>query len=226
MIKFQNITKIYQPNIVALDNVSFEVKEKEFISIVGKSGAGKTTLLRLLLAEEEPTKGRVFFNDRDVHKTKKSQLFKLRRKIGTVFQDYKLLQSKTVFENVSYVMEVIGGSDSDIKKWVPDVLEIVGLSDRGDSFPVQLSQGECQRVAIARALIHRPNVILADEPTGNLDPYNTSEIIELLKKINELGTTIILSTHNRNIINNLKKRVITLQDGRIIQDKEKGKFIL
>jgi len=226
MIKFQNITKIYQSNIVALDDVSFEIKEKEFISIVGKSGAGKTTLLKLLLAEEEPTKGRVFFSDKDVHKVQKSKLFELRRKIGTVFQDYKLLKTKTVFENVAYVLEVIGGSDSDIKKWAPDVLEIVGLIDRGDSFPAQLSQGECQRVAIARALIHRPNVILADEPTGNLDPYNTSEIIKLLKRINELGTTVVLATHNKKIINNLRKRVITLQDGRIIQDKEEGKFII
>lgn len=226
MISFKNVTKIYPPDTLALDDVSFEIKEKEFVSIAGRSGAGKTTLLKLILAEEEPTKGRIFFQDEDIQKIKKSHLPNLRRKIGVVFQDYKLLPSKTVYENVAYVLEVIGASDEEIRQRVPEVLEIVGLADKAKNFPAQLSQGERQRATIARAFIHRPDVILADEPTGNLDPYNTSEIIRLLLKINELGTTIILATHNKEIINSLEKRVITLEGGRIIRDEEKGRFIL
>lgn len=230
MIKFQNITKIYSTRsnespTIALENVSFEVNRKEFVSIAGRSGAGKTTLLKLFLAEEKPTKGRIFFNGQDVHKIKKISLPNFRRKIGVVFQDYKLLPSKTAYENIAYVLEVIGATDEEISQRVPEVLEIVGLTDRANNFPAELSQGERQRSAIARALIHRPNVILADEPTGNLDPYNTSEIIRLLLKINELGTTIILTTHNREIINALGKRVITLEKGRVIRDEEKGRFI-
>jgi cell division transport system ATP-binding protein len=226
MIKFQNITKIYPPNTVALENVSFEIKPNEFVSIAGRSGAGKTTLLKLLLAEEKPTRGRIFFDDRDLSKIKSSQLPQIRRKIGAVFQDYKLLPSKTAYENVTYVMEVIGASDEEIKRDVPQVLEIVGLQERSQNFPAELSAGERQRVAIARALIHRPEVILADEPTGNLDPYNTLDIIRLLLKIHQLGTTIVLATHNKEIINSLGKRVITLEKGRVIRDEEKGRFIL
>jgi cell division transport system ATP-binding protein len=226
MIKFQNVTKIYPADTIALDDVSFEIKEKELVSIAGRSGAGKTTLLKLIFAEEEPTEGRVFFKDLDVHKIKKSHLPNLRRKIGVVFQDYKLLPSKTVSENVAYVLEVIGAIDEEISQRVPEVLGIVGLGDKANNFPAQLSQGERQRATIARALIHRPDVILADEPTGNLDPYNASEIIQLLLKINELGTTIILATHNKEMINSLEKRVITLENGRIIRDEEKGRFIL
>lgn len=226
MIKFQNVTKIYLPNTVALENVSFEVKPKEFVSIVGKSGAGKTTLLKLLLAEEEPTQGRVFFDDQDVHKIKKSKLCFHRRKIGTVFQDYKLLPFKTVYENIAYVLEVIGVIDKDICSQVPDVLDIVGLSEKANNFPQELSQGERQRAAIARAIAHRPEVVLADEPTGNLDPYNTSDVIKILMKIHEMGTTVILSSHNREVINSLEKRVITLEKGKMIRDEEKGRFFL
>ncbi|PIP23312.1 MAG: cell division ATP-binding protein FtsE [Candidatus Nealsonbacteria bacterium CG_4_10_14_0_2_um_filter_38_17] len=226
MIKFQTVTKIYPFNTIALDNVSFEVQPKEFISIVGKSGSGKTTLLKLLMAEEKPTRGRIFFEDQDIHKMKKSRLPRLRRKIGTVFQDYKLLPSKTAFENIAYVMEVMGASDKEIERDVPEVLEVVGLADKANNFPLQLSGGERQRVAIARALIHRPEVILADEPTGNLDPYNTSDIIKLLLRINELGTTVILATHNKGIINSLGRRVITLENGKVVRDEEKGKFRL
>ena len=232
MIRFQNITKIYPTHplggypTLALDDISFEIKEKEFVSIAGRSGAGKTTLLKLILAEEEPTKGRVFFRDEDIHKIKKSHLPNLRRKIGVVFQDYKLLPSKTVYENVAYVLEVIGASDLEISQRVPEVLEIVDLADKINNFPAQLSQGERQRATIARAFIHRPDVILADEPTGNLDPYNSAEIVRLLLKINELGTTIILATHNKEIINSLEKRVITLEASRVIRDEEKGRFIL
>jgi cell division transport system ATP-binding protein len=226
MIRFQNVTKIFPPNTVALQDISFEIKPKEFVSIVGKSGAGKTTLLKLILAEEKPDKGRVFFADQDIHKIKKSKLPYLRRKIGAVFQDYKLFPSKTAYENIAYVLQVIGADDEKINREVKEVLEIVGLDGKERNFPVQLSGGERQRVAIARALIHRPDVILADEPTGNLDPYNTAEIIRLLLKIQEMGTTIILATHNKEVINRLDKRVITLEDGKIIRDVQKGKFIL
>jgi len=232
MIKFENISKIYPCHIsgfkptIALADVSFEIKPKDFVSIVGKSGAGKTTLLKLLLAEEKPTKGRVFFKEQDVHKIKSEDLPYLRRKIGAVFQDYKLLPLKTTYENTAYILEVIGASDKEIKKAVPIILEIVGLKDRANNFPAQLSGGERQRAAIARALIHRPEVILADEPTGNLDPYHTLDIIELLLKINKMGTTVVLSTHDREVINKLGKRVITLENGKIIRDEKRGRFIL
>ena len=226
MIRFEKITKIYPPHSIALQDVSFEVKPKEFVCLVGKSGAGKTTLLRLLLVEEKPTQGRIFFEDQDVHKLPLGELSWLRRKIGAVFQDYKLLPSKTAYENIAYAMEVIGASDSEIVRDVSEVLDIVGLGEKADNFPAQLSGGERQRVAIARALIHRPEIILADEPTGNLDPYNTLDIIRLLLKINEMGTTVILATHNKDIINSLGKRVVTLQQGRIIRDEEEGRFVL
>lgn len=226
MIKFQNISKIYEPNIVALDDINFEIQPKEFVSLVGKSGAGKTTLLKLLLAEEEPSRGRVFLNDQDIHKIKNSKMPLLRRRIGAIFQDYKLLPSKTAYENIAYALQVIGASDQEISRDVSEVLGIVGLSERADNFPVELSGGEKQRVAIARALVHRPEVILADEPTGNLDPYNTTDIMKLLLSINGIGTTIILATHNKDVINKLGKRVITLEDGKIIRDQEKGRFIL
>ena len=232
MIKFQNISKRYISNvsgaelITALEDISFEVKPREFISIVGKSGAGKTTLLKILLAEEKPTSGRVFFRGEDVHRIKPEKLPELRRSIGAIFQDYKLLPSKTAYENVAYVMEVVGASDEEIIRDVPKILEIVELSERANNFPAELSGGEKQRVAIARALVHRPSVILADEPTGNLDPYHTLEIIQLLLKIHEMGTTIILATHNKEIINRLEKRVISLEKGRMIRDEEKGRFIL
>ena len=231
MIQFQNITKIYPPHsfgkaTVAIEDVSFKVNKKEFVSIVGRSGAGKTTLLKLLLAQEKPTKGRVFFDGQDVHKIKPTNFFKLRRRIGTVFQDYKLFPSKTTYENIAYVMEVMGAGEEEISGDVSEVLKIVGLTDRAYNFPEELSGGECQRVAIARALIHRPEVILADEPTGNLDPYNTLDIIRLLLKIHEFGATVILATHDKEIINILGKRVITLEEGRIIRDEEKGRFIL
>lgn len=232
MIKFQNITKIYPSHLsgskatVALDNVSFSIGKKEFVSIVGKSGAGKTTLLKLLLVEESPTSGNVFFEGQNVHHIVMEELPELRKKIGAVFQDYKLLPQKTAYENVAYVMEVIGASDGEIARDVPKILEIVGLGERRNNFPAELSGGEKQRVAIARALIHRPDVILADEPTGNLDPYHTLEIIHLLLKIHEMGTTVILSSHDKEVVNRLGKRVITLENGKVIRDREEGRFIL
>lgn len=231
MLSIQNISKIYPSHsggkpTVALDSVSFELKGKEFVSLVGKSGAGKTTLLKLILAEEGPTQGKIFFDGKDVHKIKKSQLSQLRQRIGTVFQDYKLFPSKTTYENIAYVMEVMGAGEEEIRRDVPQVLEIVGLTDRADNFPNELSGGEKQRAAIARALIHRPDVILADEPTGNLDPYHTFDIIRLLVKIYELGTTVILATHDKEVINSLGKRVISLENGKVIRDEERGRFIL
>jgi len=225
MISFQAVTKIFPPNILALENVSFEIKPKEFVSIAGKSGAGKTTLLRILLVEEKPTKGRIFFDGQDLSKIEPARLPQLRRRIGAVFQDYKLLPSKTTYENIAYVMEVIGATEKEIARDVNQVLEIVGLEKRAQNFPAELSAGERQRAAIARALIHRPDVILADEPTGNLDPYNALDVIRLLLKIHELGTTVILATHNKEIINSLGKRVITLEEGRVIRDEERGRFV-
>ncbi len=226
MISFQKITKIYPPRIFALKNITFEIEKGEFVSIVGKSGAGKTTLIKLLLREEEPTTGKILFYNQDISQISTKGLPKYRQKIGVVFQDYRLLESKTVFENVAYAMEVVGAADEDIKRDVPRVLEIVGLEDKLDAFPKELSGGEKQRVAIARALIIRPEVIVADEPTGNLDPYHTKDIIDLLKKINELGTTIILATHNKEIIDRLRKRVITLDRGKLIRDEAVGRFII
>jgi len=231
MLSIQNVSKIYPSHsngkpTVALDNVSFKIDGKEFVSIVGKSGAGKTTLLKLILAEEKPTQGQIFFDGQDVHKIKKSQLSKLRQRIGTVFQDYKLFPSKTTYENIAYIMEVMGVAEKEIQRDVHQILELVGLIDRADNFPNELSGGEKQRVTIARAFIHRPDVILADEPTGNLDPYHTLDIIQLLVKIYELGTTVILSTHDKGIINSLGKRVITLDQGKIVRDEKRGRFIL
>ena len=232
MIKFQGVSKIYPANhleknqTVALKDVSFEIKDKEFVLVAGKSGAGKTTLIKLLIGEERPTKGRVFFDHLEVNKIKKGDLPKLRRRIGVVFQDYKLLPKKTVFENIAYALEVIGAPEEQIKTEVPKVLKIVGLEHCLQHFPLELSGGEKQRVSIARALIHRPEVIIADEPTGNLDPYHTWDIIKLLVKINKLDTTVILATHDQEIINSLEKRVISLEKGRIISDKEKGKFVI
>lgn len=229
MISFQNVTKIYQSSlgpIKALTDVSFEVKPREFVSIVGRSGAGKTTILKLLLAEEKPTEGAIFFEGQNVHEIKPSKLPFFRRKMGVIFQDYKLLPSKTTYENISFIMELMGRDDSEIAREVPQVLELVGLEERFNNLPEELSGGEQQRAAIARALVHRPEVLLADEPTGNLDPFHTQGIIKLLVRINEMGTTVILATHNKEIINSLQKRVITLDEGKIIRDEEKSRFAL
>jgi len=226
VIKFQNLTKVYPPKCVALDNVSFCIKPNEFVCVVGRSGAGKTTLLKMLIAVEKPSSGRIIFGGKDVSSISSKDLPLLRREIGVVFQDYKLLQNKTVAENVAYVMEIMGKGEDEIRRSVPSILGIVGLEDKANNFPVQLSGGEQQRVAIARAIAHRPKVILADEPTGNLDPYNTKEIVRLLKKIHELGTTVILATHDKEVVNCLDERVVTLEEGKVIRDEEKGRFII
>ncbi|MDP2676961.1 MAG: cell division ATP-binding protein FtsE [bacterium] len=226
MIVFDHVSKVYSPTSTAVEDVTFRIESKEFISIVGHSGAGKSTLLKLLLAEDTPSEGKVFFEDVDVHAIPKADLAVLRRKIGTVFQDFKLLPSKTAFENVAFAMEAAGATDEDIETDVPQVLELVGLIDKAHHFPHELSGGEKQRVSIARAIVNRPDVIIADEPTGNLDPVNTYEIIELLKKINSFDTTVIVATHNKDIVNGLERRVITLEGGKITRDAKKGKYIL
>lgn len=226
MIKFENVSKIYNSHSTALKDVSFEVGHHEFVSVVGKSGAGKTTLLKLLLAEEKPTGGKIFFNRQNISSVSQRELPLLRRQIGAIFQDFKLLPNKTAYENIAFAMQVVGKSEMEIKSDVPKILDLVGLKDKADNFPRELSGGEKQRVAIARALVHRPSIIVADEPTGNLDPINTWDVIRLLLKINELGTTVILATHDKEIINALEKRVVSLEGGVVARDENPGRYIL
>ena len=229
MIIFQNVSKIYNGNgrqVAALEDATFTINPKEFVSIVGKSGAGKSTIVKLLIGEERPSKGRIIFSSYDVNKLKHHKLPQLRRHIGVIFQDFRLLPNKTAFENIAFALEVAGRLQSDIEEFVPQALDMVGLKNKMSNFPRELSGGEKQRVAIARAMINHPDVVVADEPTGNLDPMNTWEIIKLLLRINELGTTVLLATHNKEIINYINQRVISLEDGRIIRDEEKGKYIL
>lgn len=224
MIKFDNVLKRYRDDYVALEGVNLDIRSGEFVSIVGQSGAGKSTLLKLIYAEELPTEGRVFFGDKPLDSISRRKISEHRRNIGTVFQDFKLLPKKTAFENVAYALEVCGIPKAEILEDVPQILEIVGLGDRQDKFPNELSGGEQQRVAMARALIHKPAVIIADEPTGNLDPVSSLEIMQLLLKINKLGTTVILASHDRDIVNKAAKRVVVLEKGKIVCDDEKGKY--
>ncbi len=226
MIKLENIVKMYPGSGVVLDEINLHIKAGEFVSIVGQSGAGKTTLVKLLIAEEKPSGGIIHIGDWDITTIGSSVVPFLRRQLGVIFQDFKLLPKKTVFENVAFALEVAGTSPRKIKQIVPPVLHIVGLGDKHDRYPNELSGGEQQRVVIARSLVHRPKVIIADEPTGNLDSINTAEIIEILKKINEFGTTVVLVTHNREVVNHLRRRVVTLADGKIINDEKEGKYIL
>jgi cell division transport system ATP-binding protein len=226
LINFQNVSKVYNSHAVALDNINLKIMREEFVTVVGKSGAGKSTLLKLLIGEERPTKGRIFFEKQDISRLKYNEYPKLRRQIGMIFQDFKLLPDKTAFENVAFALEAAGFAPKEIKKTVPQMLQLVGLQDKIFNFPHELSGGEKQRVAIARALINKPDLIIADEPTGNLDPINTIEIIKLLLKINELKTTVILATHNKNVVDMVKSRVISLDNGRIIRDEEEGQFII
>ena len=226
MIYFDKVSKIYSSSSIALDDVSFAVEPNEFVSIVGQSGAGKTTLLKLLIAEEKPSDGKIFFESIDVNDIKGKDLSFLRRKIGMIFQDFRLLPNKTAYENVAFVMEAAGRTDEEITQNVPHVMELVNLKDKSWHFPHELSGGERQRVAIARALVVQPDVIIADEPTGNLDPLNTWEIIQILRKINDMGTTVLMATHNKAVIDSLGKRVITMEKGKIIRDDKEGRYIL
>lgn len=226
MIHFDKVSKVYADNSIALEDVSFSVEPREFVSIVGHSGAGKTTLLKMFLGEENPTKGRVFFESTDISTLKKSQMNDFRRKIGAVFQDFRLLPDKNVYENIAFAMEAAGRTDEEIEADVPHVLALVDLSNKIWNFPHELSGGEKQRVSIARAIVNQPDVVIADEPTGNLDPLNTYDIVQILKKINDLGTTVILTTHNKGVIDSLKRRVLTMENGKIIRDDKEGKYII
>ncbi len=224
MIYFNNVSKLYNGGSKALDDVTLTVTSGEFVSIVGHSGAGKTTLIKMILADDVPTSGTVFFESINVPKSKSQDLTKLRRRIGVVFQDFKLLSNKTAYENISFAMEAVGKTNEEIESDVPHVLELVDLSDKMSHFPHQMSGGEQQRLAIARAIINQPELIIADEPTGNLDAINTYEIVQILKKINDLGTTVILTTHNRGVVDSIGKRVITMEKGRVIRDDKDGKY--
>ncbi len=226
MIYFDKVTKCYKNGDKVVDDVCFTIEPREFVSIVGHSGAGKTTLLKMLLAEEQPTEGSIYFGSSNVNELSKGKKNAFRRKIGTIFQDFRLLPHKNAYENVSFAMEAAGRTDEEIASDVPHVLKLVDLGEKMWNFPHQLSGGEQQRLAIARALVNNPDLIIADEPTGNLDPINTYEIVQILKKINELGTTVILTTHNKGVIDSIGKRVITMDGGKIVRDDKKGKFSL
>jgi len=226
MIYFDNVSKHYNDTSRALHEVTLSIAPGEFVSIVGHSGAGKTTLLKLLLVEEGPTEGAVYFHSTDIHRLRRRHLVEYRQKIGTVFQDFRLLPNRTAYENIAFAMEAAGRSDEEIAGDVPYVLELVDLTDKMWNFPHELSGGERQRVAIARAIVNQPDLIIADEPTGNLDPINTYEIVQILKKINDLGTTVVLTTHNKGVIDSLGRRVITMDSGRVVRDDASGKYVL
>ncbi len=226
MIYFDNVTKTYRDGTPALDEITLSISPKEFVSIVGHSGAGKTTLLKMLLVEDHPTTGSVFFESTDIHTLPKNSLHHYRRKIGTVFQDFRLIPHRTAYENIAFAMEAAGRADDEIASDVPYILDLVDLGDKANHFPNQLSGGEQQRVAIGRAIINQPDVIVADEPTGNLDPVNTYDVIEILKKINELGTTVIITTHNKGVVDSVGKRVITMDKGRVVRDDANGRYSL
>ncbi len=226
MIRFDKVSKIYADDSIALEDITLTIGAKEFVSIVGHSGAGKTTLIKMILAEEKPTRGSVFFETVDINKLRRGKVPTFRRRIGTVFQDFKLIPNKTVYENIAFAMEAAGRTDEEIASDVPHVLDLVDLSRKMWNFPHELSGGEKQRVAIARAIVNQPDLIIADEPTGNLDPVNTYDIVQILKKINDLGTTVILTTHNKGIIESIGGRVITMEKGRVARDDKEGKYAI
>lgn len=227
MIYFDKVTKIYFNGAPpALQDVTLSIDPGEFVSIVGHSGAGKTTLLKMLFAEELPTEGSVYFGSREIAKLRHNELIALRRNIGTVFQDFRLLPTKNIYENIAFALEVAGKSDEDIQADVPHVLDLVGLGDKIWNFPNELSGGEQQRVAIARAIVNQPDVLIADEPTGNLDPINAHDIVEILKKINDLGTTVLLTTHNKTVVDAIGRRVVTMDQGRVVRDEKQGTYVL
>lgn len=219
-----NVTKKYNKGITAINNLSIQIKDGEFVYVVGPSGAGKSTFIKMMYREEKATKGRIRVGKYDLMKIRDRQIPYLRRYVGVVFQDFKLLQHKTVFENVAYAMEVIEKSPREIKRRVEDVLELVNLKHRMNNFPNELSGGEQQRVAIARAIVNTPGILIADEPTGNLDPETSMEIMDILERINEQGTTIVMATHNSQIVNEKKHRVIAIENGQIVRDQEQGEY--
>ncbi len=224
MIEFSNVSKIYANGVKALDNCSFTVERGEFVFIVGPSGSGKSTVMKLLMKEEEISEGNIILNDRDITRVKHKDIPGLRRQLGVVFQDFRLLPNKTVYENVAFAMQVVQETNREIRRNVPMALTMVGLQKRSKSFPNQLSGGEQQRTALARAIVNKPPLLLADEPTGNLDPNTSWEIMDLLSEINSNGTTVIVATHAWDIVDAMKKRVIALRNGVIIRDVEKGGY--
>lgn len=224
MIILSNVSKVYENGTKALDNISFFIERGEFVFIVGPSGAGKSTLIKLLMHEEVATSGEVIINSVSVNSLKRSEIPYLRRDMGVVFQDFRLLPKKTVYENVSFAMEVVGASSREIRRQVPNVLSMVGLSHKAKMYPNQLSGGEQQRVALARALANNPAFLIADEPTGNLNPKTAYEIVELLDEINKRGTTVIMATHAKDIVDSMKKRVIAIEDGVIARDEARGGY--
>jgi len=227
MIYFDNVTKIYfEGTPPAVEAVTLRIEPGEFVSLVGHSGAGKTTLLKMLFAEVSPTEGSVFFGEHEISKLTTKELLKLRRNIGTVFQDFRLLPTKNVYENIAFALEVAGKTDEDIQADVPHVLDLVGLGEKIWSFPHELSGGEQQRVAIARALVNQPEVLIADEPTGNLDPINAHDVVEILKRINDLGTTVFLTTHNKTVVDAVGRRVVTMDQGKVVRDDPHGAYVL
>ena len=224
MISLQHVTKVYKNSVVALEDVSVDVEKGEFVFVVGPSGSGKSTMIRLLLKEEEATKGDIYVGGKHLGKMSSWDVPKLRRNVGTVFQDYKLLTDKTVFENVSFALEVIGKQKHVIDQRVPEILDYVGLGDKLNNYPDELSGGEQQRVSIARACVNRPLVLLADEPTGNLDPNTSVDIMRLLDKVNRIGTTVVMATHDQAIVDAMRKRVIELDKGHVIRDQSRGVY--
>lgn len=224
MILLDRVTKTYNTQESALERVSLHVEPKEFVIIVGQSGAGKSTLFKLLTREEKPTSGKIIVGGMDYDKLKDKDVPLLRRKIGVVFQDFKLLSNRTVFENVAFALEIASLSSAEIKHTVPKVLDVVGLKGKENNYPRELSGGEKQRVAIARAIVRQPKILIADEPTGNLDPKHAFDVIKVLEKINQFGTTVLLTTHNQEIVNYLKRRVVTIKDGKIVSDRAVGTY--
>ncbi len=224
MIVFENVTKVYEPNVTALDQVSFVIEKGEFVFIVGASGSGKSTLIRLLLKEIEPTEGRIIVGGRDLNRLKRSKVPLLRRNVGCVFQDFKLLPNRTASENVAYALKVQGEGRTAIRRKVPEVLNLVGLGHKMNSLPDELSGGEQQRVSIARAFVNHPPLLICDEPTGNLDPDTSVGIMQLLYRINRSGTTVLMVTHDREMVDKMRKRVIALDDGRLARDERRGGY--
>jgi cell division transport system ATP-binding protein len=224
MIRTEHVTKVYKDSVVALEDVAIDVRKGEFVFVVGPSGSGKSTFIRLLLKEEEPTRGNIYVAGKNIANLSPWKVPYLRRNIGTVFQDFKLLPDKTVFENVAFALEVIGKPKHVIDRRVPEILELVGLGDKLNNYPEELSGGEQQRVSVARAFVNRPLILLADEPTGNLDPSTSVEIMKLLDRINRTGTTVIMATHDNAIVDAMRRRVVELENGRVVRDQARGVY--